>query len=129
MAILPNRQIDFTKSHHALSALERSESTCPFCGKKLQQERIHNGLADIEHLVPRTIVDCNEFYNLTVAHIECNRELKGERTPFMAFAGTSQWQGIKANAENCFTGRKVGNLFKPECGGIDRAKADLQHTA
>jgi hypothetical protein len=85
--------------------------------------------ADIEHLVPRTIVDCNEFYNLTVAHIKCNRELKGDRTPFAAFSGTSLWNDIKENAEKTFSGRKLEIFLSPNANELIEQKADLQHTA
>ena len=108
---------------------KEAQSTCPFCEQKITQEQIHNGLADIEHLVPRTIVDCNEFYNLTVAHIECNRELKKERTPFIAFANTPDWPKLKANAERCFTGRKLEIFLSPNAEELIEQKNDLQHTA
>jgi len=108
---------------------KEAQSTCPFCGNKITQEQIHNGLADIEHLVPRTIVDCNEFYNLTVAHVKCNRELKNERIPFVAFANTPEWPKLKANAERCFTGRKLEIFLSPNAEELIEQKADLQHTA
>ena len=108
---------------------KEAQSTCPFCGEKITQEQIHNGLADIEHLVPRAIVDCNELYNLTVAHIECNRELKQERTPFVAFANTAEWPKLKANAERCFTGRKLEIFLSPNAEELIEQKSDLQHTA
>ncbi len=85
--------------------------------------------ADIEHLVPRSIVDCNELYNLTIAHIKCNRELKGDRTPFDAFSATMQWEGIKTNAENCFKGRKLEIFLSPNAEELIEQKSDLQHTA
>ena len=108
---------------------KEAQSTCPFCGEKITQEQIHNGLADIEHLVPRAIVDCNEFYNLTVAHLKCNRELKGERTPFAAFHNTPEWERLKANAERCFSGRKLEIFLSPNAEELIEQKADLQHTA
>ena len=108
---------------------KEAQSTCPFCGEKITQEQMHNGLADIEHLVPRAIVDCNEFYNLTIAHIECNRELKKERTPFAAFANTPDWPKLKANAERCFTGRKLEIFLSPDAEQLIEQKSDLQHTA
>ncbi|MDE3069022.1 MAG: hypothetical protein KGJ60_15935, partial [Verrucomicrobiota bacterium] len=80
---------------------QEAKGRCPFCLQTIERTDLGHG-ADIEHIVPRAIVDCNEFYNLTVAHIKCNRELKGERTPFAAFGGTSQWPDIKDNAEKTF---------------------------
>ena len=55
---------------------QEAKGRCPFCLQTIERTDLGHG-ADIEHLVPRSIVDCNEFYNLTVAHIKCNRELKG----------------------------------------------------
>ncbi len=87
--------------------MEGAQSTCPFCGDKITQEQLLNGEADIEHLVPRSVVDCNEFFNLTVGHLRCNREIKGDRTPFQAFAHTGLWPQLRDNAEKCFKGRKL----------------------
>ena len=61
---------------------QEAKGRCPFCLQTIERTDLGHG-ADIEHLVPRSIVDCNEFYNLTVAHIKCNRELKGDRTPLV----------------------------------------------
>jgi RuvC endonuclease subdomain 3/HNH endonuclease len=107
---------------------QEAKGRCPFCQQTIERTDLGHG-ADIEHLVPRAIVDCNEFYNLTVAHIKCNRELKGDRTPFAAFSGTSDWEGIKANAENCFSGRKLEIFLSPNAEQLIEQKSDLQHTA
>jgi len=107
---------------------QEAKGRCPFCLQTIERTDLGHG-ADIEHLVPRAIVDCNEFYNLTVAHIKCNRELKGDRTPLTAFGSTSQWEGIKANAENCFSGRKLEIFLSPDAEQLIEQKSDLQHTA
>jgi len=107
---------------------QEAKGRCPFCLQTIERTDLGHG-ADIEHLVPRSIVDCNEFYNLTVAHIKCNRELKGDRTPLTAFGGTSQWEGIKSNAETCFTGRKLEIFLSPNAEELIEQKSDLQHTA
>jgi hypothetical protein len=107
---------------------QEAKGRCPFCLQTIERTDLGHG-ADIEHLVPRSAVDCNEFYNLTVAHIKCNRELKGDRTPLAAFGGTSLWEGIKANAKNCFTGRKLEIFLSPNAEELIEQKSDLQHTA
>ena len=107
---------------------QETKGRCPFCLQTIERTDLGHG-ADIEHLVPRSVVDCNEFYNLTVAHIKCNRELKGDRTPLAAFGGTAQWEGIKANAENCFIGRKLEIFLSPNAEELIEQKSDLQHTA
>ncbi len=107
---------------------QEAKSRCPFCLQTIERTDLGHG-ADIEHLVPRSIVDCNEFYNLTVAHIKCNRELKRERTPFAAFGGTSHWPAIKNNAARTFSGRKLEIFLSPTAEELIEQKADLQHTA
>ena len=107
---------------------QEAKGRCPFCLQTIERTDLGHG-ADIEHLVPRSIVDCNEYYNLTVAHIKCNRELKGDRTPLAAFGGTSQWEGIKSNAETCFSGRKLEIFLSPNAEELIEQKSDLQHTA
>lgn len=107
---------------------QEAKGRCPFCLQTIERTDLGHG-ADIEHLVPRSIVDCNEFYNLTVAHIKCNRELKGDRTPLAAFGGTSHWEGIKANAATCFGGRKLEIFLSPNAEELIEQKSDLQHTA
>ncbi|HTB62150.1 MAG TPA: HNH endonuclease domain-containing protein, partial [Opitutales bacterium] len=101
---------------------------CPFCLQPIERTDLGHG-ADIEHLVPRSIVDCNEFYNLTVAHLKCNRELKKDRTPFAAFGATSEWEDIKGFAEDKFSGRKLEIFFSPDAEELIERKSDLQHTA
>lgn len=108
---------------------KEAQSTCPFCGDKITQQQLLNGEADIEHLVPRSVVDCNEFYNLTVGHVRCNRELKGDRTPFQAFGHTEKWAQLRGNAEKCFKGRKLEIFLSPNAEQLIEQKADLQHTA
>lgn len=108
---------------------KEARSTCPFCGDKITQEQLLSGEADIEHLVPRSVVDCNEFYNLTVGHVRCNRELKGDRTPFQAFGHTEKWPQLRANAEMCFKGRKLEIFLSDNAEQLIEQTADLQHTA
>lgn len=108
---------------------KEAQSTCPFCGDKITQAQLLNGEADIEHLVPRSVVDCNEFYNLTVGHVRCNRELKGDRTPFQAFGHTEKWAQLRDNAEKCFKGRKLEIFLSPNAEQLIEQKVDLQHTA
>jgi hypothetical protein len=105
-----------------------AKGRCPFCLETIERTDLGHG-ADIEHLVPRFMIDCNEAYNLTIAHIKCNRELKRERTPFAAFSGTRQWIEIKVNAEKTFSGRKLEIFLSQNAEELVEQKADLQHTA
>jgi hypothetical protein len=109
---------------------KEAQSTCPFCCEKITQAQLLNGEADIEHLVPRSIVDCSELYNLTVGHIHCNRDIKGDKTPFAAFSGKkTTWDQLKANAAKCFKGRKLEIFLSPDAEELIERTADLQHTA
>ena len=126
--LLSNNESFSRKGIQRYRLWQEAKGRCPFCLQTIERTDLGHG-ADIEHLVPRSVVDCNEFYNLTVAHIKCNRELKGDRTPLAAFGGTSQWEGIKANAENCFIGRKLEIFLSPNAEELIEQKSDLQHTA
>jgi RuvC endonuclease subdomain 3/HNH endonuclease len=107
---------------------QEAKGRCPFCLKAIARTDLGHG-TDIEHLVPRSIVDCNEYYNLTVAHLKCNREIKGERTPFAAFHDSPDWDGIKSNAEQCFRGRKLEIFLSPQAEELVEQRIDIQHTA
>lgn len=105
-------------------------STCPFCCQKITQEQLLHHEADIEHLVPRSIVDCSEYYNLTVGHTDCNRVRKGDKTPYAAFhQQAGHWAMLKDNAEKCFKGRKLEIFLSDKAEELIEQKADLQHTA
>ncbi|MGN6552628.1 MAG: type II CRISPR RNA-guided endonuclease Cas9 [Verrucomicrobiota bacterium] len=131
---IAREQLSSNKESFSRKAIQRyrlwqeAKGRCPFCLQTIERTDLGHG-ADIEHLVPRAVVDCNEFHNLTVAHIKCNRELKGERTPFAAFAGTSNWPHIKDHAERTFSGRKLEIFLSPNAEELIEQKSDLQHTA
>lgn len=111
---------------------EEAGGRCPFCLQTIERTELAHS-ADIEHLVPRSRVDCNELFNLTVAHLRCNRELKGDRTPYEAFHNTDRWDAIKHNAETCFKGqslrRKLEIFLSDKAEELIERRADLQHTA
>jgi CRISPR-associated endonuclease Csn1 len=109
---------------------KEAQSTCPFCCQKITQEQLLHHEADIEHLVPRSIVDCNEYHNLTVGHLDCNRIRKGDKTPYDAFHHRpEEWELLKVNAEKCFKGRKLEIFLSDKAEDLVEQKADLQHTA
>ena len=107
---------------------KETDSICPFCLKPIPRASLFTE-ADIEHLVPRSRVDCNEFYNLTVAHIMCNREIKQDKTPYEAFSHLPAWEHIESNARKCFKDKKLELFLSPDAESKIEEKADLQHTA
>jgi 5-methylcytosine-specific restriction endonuclease McrA len=107
---------------------KEAKTICPFCIKPIDQASLFTE-ADIEHLVPRSRVDCNEFYNLTVAHIKCNRDIKQDRTPYEAFSHLPEWELIESNARFCFQGKKLELFLSPDAESKIEEKADLQHTS
>jgi hypothetical protein len=114
---------------------KEAKGRCPFCLETIARTDLGHR-ADIEHIVPRALVDCSEWYNLTVAHLKCNRELKGNQTPFAAFANTANWEAIKKNAEDCFKNAhlnrdctKADFFVSPQAEEMIEQKSDIQHTA
>ena len=72
---------------------KEAKGRCPFCLCPFCLQEVVYKEAEIEHLVPRSRVDCNEFYNLTVAHQKCNKG-KDNRTPWEALRpGTTKRLG------------------------------------
>ena len=102
---------------------------CPYCPATFTKQDLGVSV-DIEHLVPKSISPCNEWFNLTVAHIECNRTRKRERTPYAAFANDPSWPALKDYAEKCWKGTKKLEIFlSPKAEELIEQRADLQHTA
>jgi CRISPR-associated endonuclease Csn1 len=107
-----------------------AKGRCPFCLCPFCLQQVVFKEAEIEHIVPRSRVDCNEFYNLTVAHQGCNKK-KDNRTPWEAFHEASDWEALRKNAEDCFgLGSLKYRLFtNPDAQNLIEEKSDLQHTA
>ncbi len=108
---------------------KEAKGRCPFCLCPFCLTELLLADADIEHLVPRRRVDCNEFYNLTVAHVRCNRELKKDRTPYEAFHPTENWDALKKNAADCFRGRKLEIFLSPNAEELIESTSDLVQTS
>jgi CRISPR-associated endonuclease Csn1 len=109
---------------------KEAKGRCPFCLCPFCLQEVVYKEAEIEHIVPRSRVDCNEFYNLTVAHQACNKK-KDNRTPWEAYGGTNDWEALRKNAEDCFG---IGSLkyqvfINPDAQNLIEEKSDLQHTA
>jgi 5-methylcytosine-specific restriction endonuclease McrA len=109
---------------------KEAKGRCPFCLCPFCLQQVVFKEAEIEHIVPRSRVDCNEFYNLTVAHADCNKK-KDNRTPWEAFGQTADWEALRKNAEECFgLGSMKYKLFtNPDAQDLVEEKSDLQHTA
>jgi len=109
---------------------KEAKGRCPFCLCPFCLQEVVYKEAEIEHIVPRSRVDCNEFYNLTVAHQECNKR-KDNQTPWEAYGTTKDWEALRKNAEDCFgLGSLKYRLFtNPDAQNLVEEKSDLQHTA
>lgn len=103
-------------------------SHCPFCLQPIPFADLGTS-ADIEHIVPKSMVDSNDFANLTVAHLRCNREVKRDRTPHQAFHATEQWTDIVDFATKHFSGRKLELFLNPQAEKLLEDQSDLQQTA
>lgn len=113
---------------------KETSSCCAFCGQPIAQADFRAGLADIAHIYPRALIDCNESYNLTVAHASCNRVEMLNQIPRVAFA--DRWAEVEAHARRWFTradqARKL-ELFlaasNEDAEKLIESKASLAHTA
>jgi CRISPR-associated endonuclease Csn1 len=79
---------------------------CPYTGKAISFETLFGDHPqfDIEHIIPLPRSLDDSFVNKTLCEVEENRARKGNRTPWEAYHGTDQWQGIIARVKR-FRGR------------------------
>lgn len=98
----------FSSSKKALTRYRLWKETggrCPFCCNNITIEQFKTGGADIAHIVPQSIRECHDFYNLTVAHSDCNRREMENKIPRDAFG--HRWRELEAFARTHFKERKL----------------------
>lgn len=88
---------------------EEQSKTCLYCGQPISCNDVINGTAQLEHTIPAKLSNCDELYNLTLAHPHCNAT-KAKRFP-------TQWKEnyelIKSNAKFIYTNYKSNEeIFK-----------------
>lgn len=77
---IKNRTItEFLLDRYQLWA-EQTEK-CMYCTNNIRCSDVLNGTAQIEHTIPAKLSNCDELFNLTIAHPECNAK-KAKRIPF-----------------------------------------------
>lgn len=104
----------FSSSKRALTRYrlwKEAGGRCPFCGNAITIEQFKTGGADIAHIVPQSIRECHDFYNLTVAHGDCNRREMENKIPRDAFG--HRWQELEAFARTHFKERKLELFLAP----------------
>jgi CRISPR-associated endonuclease Csn1 len=65
---------------------------CPYTGRSISVEALlgHDAQFEIEHIIPFSRSMDNSFQNLTLCYVDENRTVKGNRTPFEAYAGNPE---------------------------------------
>ncbi|MBK9454924.1 MAG: HNH endonuclease [Bacteroidetes bacterium] len=84
--------------------------TCIYCGKQISLSQFLNGIeADVEHIIPKSVLFDNSFANKTLSHVECNKA-KGNKTAYdyMLSLGEDHTQRFSKQVELLF--------FKPVSG-------------
>lgn len=78
------------------SNADQLKRCCPFCGKPISSDRmIFSGEFEIEHLLPFSRTFDDSRANKVISCRDCNR-IKGNNTPYEAFAHTNKWNEIMA---------------------------------
>ncbi len=105
---------------------------CPFCGETFEQAELYNGDVDLSHLYPQSLAPCNEFYNLTIAHPDCNRTDMENKVPREAFGSDPIWPTLERHARTRFRGKKL-ELFlaktREDAEKLIESKTSLTATA
>jgi CRISPR-associated endonuclease Csn1 len=69
---------------------------CPYTGRSFGIRDIVGSSPqfDVEHIWPLSRSLDDSFLNKTICHVQENRQVKGNRTPFEAYGGTPRWEQI-----------------------------------
>lgn len=89
------------------------EWRCPFTGESISMRDLVGDAPrfDVEHIIPFSRSLDDGFFNKTLCLHEENRRVKGNRTPFEAYATTPRWQEIVARVR-AFTGRAASEKLR-----------------
>lgn len=73
---------------------EECKQTCPYTGKPISFDALfRNPVFQIEHIIPYSRSLDDSYINLTLCHIDENRN-KSNKTPYEYYHGTDQYDGI-----------------------------------
>lgn len=106
---------------------------CPYTGKSINPGDLFGDapLFDVEHIVPRSRRPDDSFVNKTLCCVKENRSVKGDRTPFEAYASDpKRWAEILARVSR-FTSplaRAKLRLFQMEQLSEEFVNRDLNDT-
>ncbi len=65
---------------------EETDKLCLYCGQPISFEQVYNGMAEIEHIIPKSRIFSDAMSNLVLAHVKENRE-KGQMTAYEYLEG------------------------------------------
>jgi CRISPR-associated endonuclease Csn1 len=90
--------------------------TCPYTGRQINWGTLLGSEPqfDIEHIIPYHRCLDDSFVNKTLCEVAENRNLKKNRTPFEAYAGTERWEEILGRAAE-FQGRLGSEKLRRIC--------------
>lgn len=113
--------------------LKECGGVCPYTGKSINPGDLFGDapLFDVEHIVPRSRRPDDSFINKTLCCVQENRAVKGNRTPFEAYASDpKRWAEILARVSR-FTSpfaRAKLRLFQMEQISEEFVNRDLNDT-
>lgn len=100
---------------------------CPYCLQAIGQSSLGTE-AEIEHIVPEKRSLSNEWTNLTVAHISCNKG-KGNRTPYEAYGQDDRWPLLTKFAGEHFSPSKRDIFLSSNADDLIIQRRTLAQTA
>ena len=94
---------------------EECRHECPYTGKTISLNSLFgaNPQFDVEHIVPFSRSLDDSYFNKTLCHREANHE-KGNRTPWEAFGGSSQWDQMLAAVKKFNNSSKMQRFVMTE---------------
>lgn len=119
LQVMEDNNVGRGKALKQIRLMDECDDTCVYCGDKISP----NDALEIDHIVPRSQINNNEWFNLVVVHDDCN-QAKGDRTPY-------QWlkedkgsiQGGSAGASK-YDWDKFKSIVK-DLDGLNELKAEI----
>ena len=116
---------------------QETKECCLYCNKKIKFADVKSGMAEIEHILPKSRSFSNAYGNFILAHKQCNKD-KDQQTAFdfMKSKGEAAFATYSKAVEKLMRKKKIskGKYHKLLCAGedipddfVDRQMKDTQY--
>ncbi len=113
---------------------EECDWHCPYTGKSISMSSLlgPHPQFDVEHIIPLSRCLDSSFYNKTLGHVEENRNVKGNKTPFETYGSNpKKWNEILQRVKNFKGDKKMTaaklDIFQLRGEALDKRLDDFEN--